>query len=365
MIKMRVVITAGGTGGHIFPSLAIYHQLKKVDPTLKVLYIGTTDRMESKMIPENKIPYKGIPMKGFNRKNPFANIKVLHTFFKAIQLSKEELSSFQPDIVIGTGGYITAPVLYAAHKLGIKTVIHEQNSIAGVSNRFLSRYVDKVFISFQESEKEFPKGKTIFTGNPRSEEIYKEKKGNKSTYGLTPSKKLVIIVMGSLGSMTVTEKLKELLPYFEKASYEVLLVTGEDYYDSFSKEEIPKNVKLVPFVKNFPSILKCADLIVTRAGASSIAEITAIGIPAIFVPSPYVTHNHQMRNAEALFKQGAGLILEEDKLSYQTLLPMIDEILNNEKNYQAMRRASLKMGVLNSASRIVEEIQLLVKENAK
>lgn len=364
MVAMRVVISAGGTGGHIFPALAIMEKIKEKDPRAEILYIGTTDRMESTLIPDKKIPYKGIPMKGLDRKHLLSNVKVLHTFFKAIQIAKQELLSFQPDVVIGVGGYITAPVIYAAHKLHIPTVIHEQNSIAGLSNRFLSRYVDKVFISFEESREAFPKEKTIFTGNPRSEAVIKEKKGNKKIYDLTVSKKLVVIVMGSLGSQTVTEKLKEMVPHFKEVSYEVLLVTGKNYYEEFQKVSIPKNVKVVPFITDFLGILKCADLIVTRAGASSIAEITALGLPAIFVPSPYVTHNHQMRNAEALEKQGAGFILEEKDLSYETLLPMIEKAFD-KNTYHSMQQASKKMGVLDSASRIYQEVVSLVKENVK
>ncbi len=362
---MRVVITAGGTGGHIFPALAIYDQLKKTDPKLEVLYIGTTDRMESTMIPEKKIPYVGIPMKGINRKNIFANIKVIATFFSAIKIAKKQLKKFHPDIVIGVGGYISAPVLYAAHQLKIKTAIHEQNSIAGVSNRFLSKFVDKIFISFEESRKDFPQEKTVFTGNPRSEAVLEEKVADKRDYHLSPSKQLVLIVMGSLGSMTMTEKLKEMIPYFEGKSYEVLLITGKEYYNSFAQEKIPKNVKLVPFLSDFLKILKCANLIVTRAGASSIAEITAIGLPAIFVPSPYVTGNHQMKNAKALEKEGAGIVLKEEEFSYQTLLPFIDQILTDQKVYQKMKKASHKMSVSNSASLIVKEIKTLVEENVK
>ncbi len=362
---MRVVITAGGTGGHIFPALAIYHQLKKNEPNLEVLYIGTKDRMESTLIPEQNIPYKGIEMKGLNRKNLFANFKVLSIFRKAIQTAKEELIKFQPDIVIGVGGYITAPVIYASHKLGIPCVIHEQNSIAGLSNRFLSRYVDKIFVSFEENVKDFPKDKTIYTGNPRSEEVTHEKKASKAAYGLSVSRKLVIIVMGSLGSMTVNERLKEMISSFQDKDYEVLLVTGKEYYHDYQNLSIPKNVKVTPFVNEFLGILKCADLIVSRAGASSISEITALALPSILVPSPYVTHNHQMKNALALKEKGACEILKEEDFSGENLLPMIDSILNQPKKYQEMKRKAKEMGVTDSATQIYKEIKKIVKENAK
>ena len=360
---MRIVITAGGTGGHIFPALAIYHQIKKEDPTIEVLYIGTEDRMESHLIPEQKIPYVGIEMHGLNRKNLLKNIQVLKTFKAAINQATSELKKFRPDVVIGTGGYITAPVIYAAHRLGIKTLIHEQNSISGVSNRFLSHYADRICVSFKESLSSFPKKKVVFTGNPRSEEVALIKKGKKTTYGLHPNKKLVNIVMGSLGSMTINEKLKEMIPSFLGKSYEVLIVTGDHYYEEFASLKLPSNVKVFPFLTDFLSILKCADLIVSRAGASSIAEITALGLPSILVPSPYVTQNHQMKNALALLKQDAALLLEEKNFQQENLLPMIDSLLEDETRWQQMHENAQKMGILDSANKIYQEIIKLVKEN--
>ena len=168
---MKVVITAGGTGGHIFPALALISKLKEKDKDVEILYIGTTDRMEKDIIPKEGIPYIGIEMKGLNRKNIFKNIDVMKTYFRAVKKAKNELVKFKPDVVIGFGGYISAPVIYSASKLNIKTIIHEQNSIPGVSNKFLSRYVDKVLVSFKESVKDFTIYKTIYTGNPRSEQI--------------------------------------------------------------------------------------------------------------------------------------------------------------------------------------------------
>ena len=176
---MKIVITAGGTGGHIFPALALISKLKEKDKDVEILYIGTTDRMEKDIIPKQNINYIGIKMIGLNRKNPFKNIEVMKTYYKACKKAKEELSKFKPDVVIGFGGYISAPVIYAASKLKIKTIIHEQNSIPGVSNKFLSRYVDKILVSFKESSEYFPKEKVIYTGNPRSEQIKDIKKISK------------------------------------------------------------------------------------------------------------------------------------------------------------------------------------------
>lgn len=297
---MKVIISAGGTGGHIYPALAIINKIKEMEPDSEFLYIGTTDRMESTIVPKQNIPYTGIEMKGINRKNLFKNIEVITCFFKGIKQAKETIKKFRPDIVLGIGGYITAPVIYAAKKLGYKTFIHEQNDIPGLSNKFLSKYADKIGVSLKDSVQYFDTTKVVYTGNPRSEEVMKAKPIAKKTLGLSDMKKLVLIVMGSLGSTTMTNKMKDILTGFEKKNYEVLFVTGKNYYDLYQNMEIPSNVKIVPYLDNMLEVLKRVDLIVSRAGASTIAEITALGLPSILVPSPYVTHDHQMKNALAL-----------------------------------------------------------------
>lgn len=359
---MKVVITAGGTGGHIFPALALISKLKEKDKNVEILYIGTTNRMEKDIIPKEEIPYIGIEMKGLNRKNIFKNIDVMKTYLKAVSKAKEELTKFKPDIVIGFGGYISAPVIYAAHKLKIKTIIHEQNSIPGVSNKFLSRYVDKVLVSFKESIKDFPNDKTIYTGNPRSEQIKDIEKIDKTTLGFKKDKALIIIVMGSLGSLTMTKKLKETLPLFKNKDYQVLLITGKDYYDEYKDIKLSSNVKIVPFYNNLIGLMKDADLIVTRSGASTIAEITSIGLPAIMVPSPYVTNNHQYVNAKSLEDDGACIILKEEDFNKDSLVNLLDKTINDKKKLNSMRSALLKRGVTDSATRIYEEIIKLVRD---
>ncbi len=359
---MKVVITAGGTGGHIFPALALISKLKEKDKDVEILYIGTTDRMEKDIIPKEGIPYIGIEMKGLNRKNVFKNIDVMKTYFRAVKKAKNELVKFKPDVVIGFGGYISAPVIYSASKLNIKTIIHEQNSIPGVSNKFLSRYVDKVLVSFKESIKDFPKDKTIYTGNPRSEQIKDIEKISKTTLDFKKDKALVIIVMGSLGSLTMTKKLKETLPLFKNKDYQVLLITGKNYYDDYKDIKLSSNVKLVPFINNLIGLMKDTDLIVTRSGASTIAEITSIGLPAIMVPSPYVTNNHQYVNAKSLEDDGACIILKEEDFNKDSLVNLLDKTLNDKEKLKSMKNALLKRGITDSATRIYEEILKLVRD---
>lgn len=355
---MKIAITAGGTGGHIFPALAIINKIKSHDKNSKFLYFGTTDRMEKDIIPEKGIPYIGIQMKGLNRKNILKNITVLKIYLAAIKKAEVELKKFKPDIVIGVGGYITAPVLVAANHLGIKTIIHEQNSIPGVSNKLLSHFVNKICVSFKESETYFPKKKTIYTGNPRSEEILSMEKGKREDFGFNHKSKFIILVMGSLGSLTMTKKMKELIPSFKDKDYQVLVVTGKKYYDDYKDVKIPTNVKIVPFYD--AKYMKDADLIITRSGASTIAEVTALLLPSIMIPSPYVTHNHQYKNAKALEDKKACKILEEKDFCKENLLSLIDDCFKKEV-YNEMRKNLKEFSCPNSAEAIYKEIMRLVR----
>jgi len=358
---MRVVVSAGGTGGHIYPALAIISKIKEMDKDSEILYIGTTDRMEATIVPNSGINYVGVEMKGLNRHNLFKNFKVLSVYLKAKKKIKKTLLDFKPDVVLGIGGYITLPVVEVAHALGIKTFIHEQNSIPGLSNKILARKVDRIGVSLESSIKYFDSKKTFFTGNPRSEEVLKVRPLLKSKYGLSKNKKLVLVVMGSLGSLTMNNRMKSLLPMLESDYYEVLFVTGKNYYDSYKDlDNIPSNVKIVPYLDDMLSVLQRTDLMVTRTGASTIAEITALGIPSILVPSPYVTHNHQYKNALVLEKQNAAVIIEEDKLEGKILSKTIDDILKNTEKYDIMKKNSKRLGVLDSASRIYKIIKDLV-----
>lgn len=359
---MKIIVSAGGTGGHIYPALAIINKIKEKEPNSEILYIGTKDRMEATIIPSKKIPYFGIEMKGLNRKNPFKNIDVLKNYYHNIKILKKEIKKFHPDVVIGVGGYVTAPVIYSAKKLGYKTFIHEQNSIPGLSNKFLAHYVDKIGVSLPDSIAYFPKEKVIFTGNPRSEEVYYTKEVSKKDLGLSliDKKRLVLIVMGSLGSTTMNQKLKETLSLFEKKNYEVVFVTGKNYYEEYKKVKAPNNVRIVAYLDNMAQVLKKTDLIVSRAGASSIAEITALGIPSILIPSPYVTHNHQLKNAKSLEKKEATVIIEEDKYDKEILVSTIDHIFMDSKFYQTLHKNTSSLGVRDSATKIYQILRDLI-----
>lgn len=362
---MRVVISAGGTGGHIYPAVAIINKIKKEEPNSEFLYIGTHNRMEKDLIPSMNIPYQPIEITGFARKLTLENFKTLTRFIKARKKCLEIIKEFNPDVVIGAGGYVTAPVIWAAKKLGHKTFIHEQNSVVGLSNKYLTKYVDKVGVSFESTLTEFPQEKVSLTGNPCSEKAIDTPVADKKDFELTEDKKLVLIVMGSLGSQTINEKMAEYIYGFRNKNYEVLYVTGEAHYEKLKTKRFPDNVKIVPFIKNLASIMKKTDLIISRAGASTMSEIMALGIPTIFIPSPYVTNNHQYKNAKDLVDKNAALMLEEKDLTKTGFIKMIDDILEDEKKYNVIKENVSKLGIKDSSTRIYNLLKEMILNDKK
>ena len=355
---MRVIISAGGTGGHIYPALAILNKIKEKEPNSAFLYIGTHNRMENDIVPSKGIPYESIEIYGFSKKI-FKNFKTVGCIFKSYKKCKKLISDFNPDVVIGVGGYVTFPVIYAAKKLGYKTVIHEQNSFPGKSNQFLSKYSDLICVSFKSTIKSFPSYKTVLTGNPCSEDALNKPAISKEKFGFSKDKKLVIIVMGSLGSSRINDYIINSMGQFN-SDYEVLFVTGKSSYDDVIKNSFPDNVHVVPYVDGMTGLMKNADLIVSRAGASTISEIVALGIPSILIPSPYVANNHQFKNAMDLVSTDSAFMIEEKDLKGDILVKKIDEILSDSSKIKNIKNNLKSLAVNNSASLIYDNIKELV-----
>ena len=357
---MKVVITAGGTGGHIYPAISMINKIKEMDKNAEFLYIGTTDRMEKDIIPSLGIEYIGIKIKGFS-KNLFHLASFGYLMLSGISKCKKILKQFKPDVIIAFGGYVTVPVIYAANSLGIKSILHEQNSVPGKANMMLSKYASRICVSLPSSEKYFEGKNVLFTGNPRAEEAVKEKKGDKLKYGLSNSKKLVLITTGSLGAETVNKVIKDMIPSFKNKQYEVLLVTGKNSFDEMKKVSHASNVKIVPYLDDMLSVMKNTDLIISRAGATTISEITALGIPSILIPSPYVANNHQYLNAKDLSDLNASALMEEKVLTADLLLKEIDSILNDKEKYKNLAENAKKFGMPKSATMIYNEMKKILK----
>jgi UDP-N-acetylglucosamine--N-acetylmuramyl-(pentapeptide) pyrophosphoryl-undecaprenol N-acetylglucosamine transferase len=363
---MRIVVSGGGTGGHIYPALALIREINKEEDQAQFLYIGTEQGLESKLVSRENIPFKSIYITGFKRKFSFENLKTIYRFIKGVRDSKRMLKQFKPDVVIGTGGYVCGPVVYAAAKLGIPTIIHEQNSVPGLTNKFLSRYVDRIAICFEEAKQYFPAEKVVMTGNPRASEVMNQDgaKGKKSV-GLNPKIPAVLIFGGSRGARPINEAVVKSLVQISEKPYQVLYVTGDVHYDEVKNEvDIlgnPDNVIIKPFIHNMQEVLAGIDLTVSRAGATTLAELTALGIPSILIPSPYVTNNHQEKNARALSDHGAAELVLESELSSAKLIGKIDGILMQPEKLKKMSAAAKKLGVPDSAKRLLKVIKELKK----
>ena len=357
---MRVIISAGGTGGHIYPALAIINKIKQKEPNSEFLYIGTHDRMEKDIVPKYGIPFKQIEIYGFNRKKIFKNFKTIKCFMKANKICQKIIKDFNPDIVIGVGGYVTVPVIKAAKKLGYKTFIHEQNSVPGKANTYLSNYVDMIGISFPSSKQYFPKEKVILTGNPCSEDALGVMPCDKKEFNLDNNKPLILFVMGSLGASKVNDFLIKTMSLFNNKEYEILYVTGKGDYDKIKKINFPKNVKVVPYVDKITRVMKKTDIMVTRAGASTLSEIIALQIPSIIIPSPYVPNNHQYKNALDLVEQDAALMGEEKDLKGDIIVRTIDNLIKDKVKIQNMKQNLAKLQVKDSATIIYDNIRKLI-----
>ena len=357
---MRVIISAGGTGGHIYPALAIINKIKQKEPNSEFLYIGTHDRMEKDIVPKYGLPFKQIEIYGFNRKKIFKNFKTIKCLMKANKICQKIIKDFNPDIVIGVGGYVTVPVIKAAKKLGYKTFIHEQNSVPGKANTYLSNYVDMIGISFPSSKQYFPKEKVILTGNPCSEDALGVMSCDKKEFNLDNNKPLILFVMGSLGASKVNDFLIKTMSLFNNKEYEILYVTGKGDYDKIKKINFPKNVKVVPYVDKITRVMKKTDIMVTRAGASTLSEIIALKIPSIIIPSPYVTNNHQYKNALDLVNNNSALMIEEKDLKGDIIVRTIDNLIKDKAKLESMKQNLARLQVNNSATIIYDNIRKLI-----
>lgn len=361
---MKVLVSGGGTGGHIYPAISIIHYIKKKHPDAEFLYIGTEKGLESKLVPNDGIPFKTIEIQGFYRSLTLKNFKTVYLFLSSIKQAKRYIKEFKPDIVIGTGGYVCGSVVYAASKLKVPTIIHEQNSVAGMTNKFLSKYVDKVGICFSDAAEYFPKEKVVMVGNPRAQEVAMiEKKDVLENYHLTSDKPTIVIFGGSRGAQTINDAMKEALPLFANKPYQILYASGNIYYDEFNdqKELINSldNVTVVPYIDNMIDVLNNVEALVGRAGATSMAEITALGLPSILIPSPNVTDDHQTKNAKSLVDKHAALMIKDSELTGEILVKEIDKLMLNDDYRKEMAISSKEQGIPDAMDRLYQLIQEL------
>ncbi len=361
---MRVLITTGGTGGHIYPALSLMKELESQYDTIELQFVGSSNRMEAIEVPKRGYNYKAIEVHGLSG-SILNKLKAAGYLIKGYRESKKIVKKFNPDIVIGFGNYISVPVVLAAHRLGIKTMIHEQNSHVGKANKFLGRFVDAIVGSYDENLNEFPKDKTRILGNPRASEASQVVKDETilAELGLDPNKQTVLCVMGSLGSDSINSVLKESIPKMADQEYQVLIVAGNKGYSKFMEGlELPSNIKVVPYIDGV-RVMKQVDLIVARAGATTAAEIVEMNIPSILIPSPYVPNDHQTKNAQTLKNAGACEMIKEKDLTTLLLCKEIDGLIKNKSRLNEMSKASVQLSHAFATKEMILWIEELIGES--
>ncbi|WP_413627071.1 undecaprenyldiphospho-muramoylpentapeptide beta-N-acetylglucosaminyltransferase [Fructilactobacillus vespulae] len=364
---MKIIVSGGGTGGHIYPALSLVEALQAQDKNAEVLYVGSERGLEKNIVPEKGLEFKALKIQGFKR-SLFTtyNFKTVYLFLESVKKAKKIIRDFKPDVVVGTGGYVSGAVLYAAAKMGVATVIHEQNSVVGWTNKFLSRYVDKIGIAFDDAKSQFPEEKVVFTGNPRAQQVANMQSNFSWTeLGLKDEVPTVLIFGGSQGALKINQASVEAIPEFNQKKYQVVFVTGNKRFAGVEAQlkdvTLSDNVKVLPYISNMPEILPKVDLIVGRAGATSLAEITAMGIPSILIPSPYVTADHQTRNAMSLVKKEAAILETEEDLNGNSLVKKVDLLMNNDERRIKMGENAKLMGVTDAADQLLEVCKTAIK----
>jgi len=362
----RFIISGGGTGGHIFPAISIANVLKKQLPDADILFVGALGRMEMERVPAAGYPIEGLPVSGFDRKNLFRNIKVLWNLSRSLILARQIIKRFKPDVVIGVGGYASAPTLRAASAFGVPTVIQEQNSYAGVTNKLLAKKAKRICVAYEGMDRFFPKEKVVLTGNPVRQDLFSIQPKTEEAYGffrLDPTKKTILVVGGSLGARTINQSIIAGLNKLAKAEdVQVIWQTGKFYIKDARKAtecHTTNGLLVTDFVSRMDLAYSIADLVISRAGASSISELCLLAKPVILVPSPNVAEDHQTQNALALVRKDAAIMIKDVDAKDQ-LVDAALALINNDSELKKLSENILKLAEKDSADRIAKEILKLI-----
>lgn len=366
---LRFVISGGGTGGHIFPALAIADELRRRHPNAEFLFVGASNRMEMERVPAAGYHIEGLDIMGFDRRRLWRNFKVLWKLARSQSRARRLLRDFRPDIAIGVGGYASGPTLKTAQKMGVPTVLQEQNSYAGVTNKLLAKRAKAICVAYEGMDRFFPAETLHLTGNPVRHNILEctlTPAEAKKALGFDPDKPLVLIVGGSLGARTVNNAIAASLPLLAENGIQALWQTGKNYSTECTEKAAPyaPAVQAMPFISDMATAYRAADLVVSRAGASTISELQLLGKPAILVPSPNVAEDHQTKNALALTERGAA-ILVPDAEAVEKLPSAIISTISDNKSLGDMHNNVLAMALPDSAAHIADIIEQTISENGK
>ena len=355
----RYLISGDGTGGHIFPAISIANALKELDPNAEILFVGALGRMEMERVPQAGYRIVGLPVRGFNRAQPWKNFSVLVDLAKSIRQVKKIIRDFRPDVGVGVGGYASGAAMWAAANMGIPILLQEQNGFAGVTNKILKNKASKICVAYEGMERFFPADKLILTGNPVRQNLkphpYPPHKGGD---------KYLLIIGGSLGARTINEAVAAGIPALQNAGVHVVWQTGKTYFEkckaAWEAAGKPANIEVHDFLSDMPDQYANADLVISRAGASSISELCLLGKPAILVPSPNVAEDHQTHNAMALVNPNAALLVKDCEAA-EKLIPAALELIHDDQRLEALHTNILRLAQPDSAKRIAEEVIALAK----
>lgn len=362
MTKYKFILSGGGTGGHIYPAIAIANELKLQFPDAEFLFVGAKDKMEMQKVPQAGYEIKGLWIAGLQRKLTLQNMMFPLKLASSLLESRRIIKKFRPNVVIGTGGFASGPLLQAAGSAGIPTVIQEQNSFPGITNKLLSKKANAICVAYQNLERFFPKEKIVLTGNPvRQDLIDIESKRDEAItfYGLDPNKKTLLVLGGSLGARRINQLIEKELPNFLSQDVQVIWQCGKLYFEDYKKYNQP-GVKVVDFIERMDFVYAAADVIISRAGASSVSELCIVGKPVIFIPSPNVAEDHQTKNAQAIVEAKGAILLKESELDNE--FSIVFEALLKDEGKQKQLSANIKKLAMPKATKdIVAEIVKLIQ----
>jgi len=367
MEKRKFIISGGGTGGHIFPAISIANALKAKMPEAEILFVGAENRMEMERVPAAGYRIVGLPVSGFDRKRLWRNVRTLLNLWKSMRRARRIVRDFQPDVAVGVGGYASGPLLRAAASMGVPIVVQEQNSYAGVTNKLLAAKAASICVAYEGMEKFFPADRILLTGNPvRQDLLLSVDKRDEALayYGMDPALPVLLVVGGSLGAGTVNRSLLAKVAELEQSGIQVLWQTGKFYYQDIMKalegQKLEK-VHVTQFINRMDLAYAMADLVVSRAGASSISELCLLGKAVILVPSPNVAEDHQTKNAMALVNKGAAVMVRDTEAD-ATLVDTALALIRDDKQLASLRKNILTLAQKNSAERIADEVIKQIKQ---
>ncbi len=362
MKQLKVIISGGGTGGHIFPAVSIANAIKGIDPNADILFVGAEGRMEMQRVPDAGYPIIGLPIEGFSRKNPFKNIRVLWKILRCQLKARKIIRDFQPQVVVGVGGYASGPTLKTAGQMGIPTLRQEQNSYAGVTNKLLAKSASKICVAYEGMERFFPADKIIMTGNPVRQQLLNTAINHQDAikqFGFNPTLPTILIIGGSLGARTINESVLSAIEVIRSSGVQIIWQTGKIYRQQIAEElkqhEKMEQLFVSDFISNMDVAYTAADLVISRAGASSISELCMLGKPCILVPSPNVAEDHQTKNAMALVHKEAALMVK-DAEAREKLIPLAIEVVRDTQRLSVLSTNIKQLALPDSANIIAKEV---------